>query len=70
MLVLFLMTGLGLIGFLDDFIKISKQRSLGLRTGEKLAGQTLVAVIFAILALQFPNQLVPHAGLQRRVLRA
>ncbi len=55
MLVLFLMTGLGLVGFLDDFIKISNQRSLGLRTGEKLAGQTLVAVIFAVLALQFPN---------------
>jgi len=55
MLVLFLMAGLGFVGFLDDFIKISKQRSLGLRSGEKLAGQTLVAVIFAILALQFPN---------------
>jgi phospho-N-acetylmuramoyl-pentapeptide-transferase len=54
-LVLFLMTGMGLVGFLDDFIKIRNQRSLGLRTGEKLAGQTLVAVIFAILALQFPN---------------
>ena len=56
LLVLFLMTGLGLVGFLDDFIKISKQRSLGLRSGEKLAGQTLVAVIFAVLALQFPNE--------------
>jgi phospho-N-acetylmuramoyl-pentapeptide-transferase len=55
LLVLFLMSGLGFVGFLDDFIKISKQRSLGLRTGEKLAGQTLVAVVFAILALQFPN---------------
>ncbi|MBM6404120.1 phospho-N-acetylmuramoyl-pentapeptide-transferase [Phycicoccus sp. CSK15P-2] len=55
MLVLFLMTGMGLVGFLDDYIKISKQRSLGLRSREKLAGQTLVAVLFAILALQFPN---------------
>jgi phospho-N-acetylmuramoyl-pentapeptide-transferase len=55
MLVLFLMAGLGLVGFLDDYIKISKQRSLGLRTKEKLAGQTLVAVLFAVLALQFPN---------------
>jgi phospho-N-acetylmuramoyl-pentapeptide-transferase len=55
LLVLFLMTGLGLIGFLDDYIKISKQRSLGLRSGEKLAGQTLVAVVFAVLALQFPS---------------
>jgi len=54
-LVLFLMAGLGLVGFLDDYIKISKQRSLGLRTKEKLAGQTLVGVIFAVLALQFPN---------------
>ncbi len=54
-LVLFLMAGLGLVGFLDDYIKISKQRSLGLRSKEKLFGQTLVATIFAILALQFPN---------------
>ena len=54
-LVLFLMTGLGLVGFLDDYIKISKQRSLGLRSKQKLAGQTLVAVLFAVLVLQFPN---------------
>ncbi len=55
LLVLFLMSGLGLVGFLDDYIKISKQRSLGLRSREKLAGQTLVAVIFAVLSLTFPN---------------
>ncbi|MEO7070573.1 MAG: phospho-N-acetylmuramoyl-pentapeptide-transferase [Nostocoides sp.] len=55
LLVLFLMGGLGLVGFLDDFLKISRQRSLGLRSGQKLAGQALVAVLFAILALQFPN---------------
>ena len=55
-LVLFLMAGLGLVGFLDDYLKISRQRSLGLRSREKLAGQTLVAVIFAVLALQFPNE--------------
>jgi len=55
-LVLFLMAGLGVVGFLDDYLKISRQRSLGLRSREKLAGQTLVGVIFAILALQFPNE--------------
>lgn len=54
LLVLFLMAGLGLVGFFDDYIKISKQRSLGLRSAEKLVGQTAVAVIFAVLALQFP----------------
>ena len=38
LLVLFLMVGLGFVGWLDDYIKISKQRSLGLRPGPKLLG--------------------------------
>ncbi|ANS78277.1 Phospho-N-acetylmuramoyl-pentapeptide- transferase [Serinicoccus hydrothermalis] len=50
-LVLFLITGLGFIGFLDDYTKISKQRSLGLTSVEKLAGQTVVAIVFALGAL-------------------
>jgi phospho-N-acetylmuramoyl-pentapeptide-transferase len=54
-LVLFLMTGLGLVGFVDDFIKLFMRRSLGLRSGAKLAGQTVVAVIFALLAVRFPD---------------
>ncbi len=54
-LVLFLMTGLGLVGFLDDYIKISRQRSLGLKARWKIVGQGLVGVIFAVAALQFPN---------------
>ena len=41
-LVLFLMTGLGLVGFVDDFIKLFMRRSLGLRSGAKLAGQAIV----------------------------
>ncbi len=56
MLVLFLMTGLGLVGFVDDFIKISRQRSLGLRSATKLSGQAAVAVVFALLAIQFPDE--------------
>jgi phospho-N-acetylmuramoyl-pentapeptide-transferase len=55
LLVLYLMSGLGLVGFVDDFIKISKQRSLGLRSGAKLGGQALVSLSFGILALQFNN---------------
>jgi len=54
-LVLFLMTGLGFIGFIDDFIKLFMRRSLGLRSGAKLLGQVIVGVIFAVLALQFPD---------------
>jgi phospho-N-acetylmuramoyl-pentapeptide-transferase len=55
-LVLFLMTGLGLVGFVDDFIKLFMRRSLGLRGGAKLAGQGLVGAVFAILALRFPDR--------------
>ena len=55
LLVLFLMTGLGAVGFVDDFIKIYKQRSLGLRSGAKLAGQAVVGGVFAVLALHDPD---------------
>jgi len=56
LLVLGLMTGLGAVGFLDDFIKIRKQRSLGLTATAKFGGQALVAVLFGILATRFANQ--------------
>jgi phospho-N-acetylmuramoyl-pentapeptide-transferase len=56
LLVLFIFAGMGAVGFLDDFIKIFRQRSLGLRSKAKLAGQTAVAVIFAVLALNFPDE--------------
>lgn len=55
LLVLFLMTGLGLVGFVDDFIKLYMQRSLGLRSGAKFIGQALVGALFAIMALHFPD---------------
>ncbi|HET9897213.1 MAG TPA: phospho-N-acetylmuramoyl-pentapeptide-transferase [Streptosporangiaceae bacterium] len=55
LLVLFLMTGLGLVGFVDDFIKIYRQTSLGLRSGAKLAGQSVVGAIFAVEVLHFPD---------------
>src|SRR5690348_11352286 len=56
LLVLALMTGLGIVGFVDDFIKIRKQRSLGLTATAKFGGQALVAVVFGILATRFANQ--------------
>jgi phospho-N-acetylmuramoyl-pentapeptide-transferase len=55
LLVLGLMLGLGIVGFLDDFIKIRKARNLGLNKTAKLVGQLVVAVGFGVLALQFPN---------------
>jgi phospho-N-acetylmuramoyl-pentapeptide-transferase len=54
-LVLFLMTGLGLVGFVDDFLKLFMKRSLGLRSGQKLIGQIIVGAIFAVLVIHFPD---------------
>ncbi|CAM4074503.1 phospho-N-acetylmuramoyl-pentapeptide-transferase [Helcobacillus massiliensis] len=55
LLVLFLMTGLGALGFADDYLKIAKKQSLGLTAKKKLIGQFTVATVFAVLALSFPD---------------
>jgi phospho-N-acetylmuramoyl-pentapeptide-transferase len=55
LLVLFLMAGLGVVGFIDDYIKVFKQRSLGLRSGAKMIGIIIVGVIFAVSVQHFPN---------------
>ncbi len=55
LLVLFLMAGLGLVGFIDDLLKISRQTSVGLRSGAKLAGQMVVGTVFALEVLQHPD---------------
>ncbi len=56
LLVLLLTTSLGVVGFLDDFIKIRKQRNLGLNKTAKLVGQFVATIIFAVLVMQFPNK--------------
>src|SRR5580692_4042068 len=48
-------TAFGVVGFADDFLKLFMRRSLGLRSGAKLAGQTAAGAIFAVLALRFPD---------------
>lgn len=40
--------GFGLIGFIDDYIKVVKRRSLGLRAYQKLLGQIILATILAV----------------------
>ena len=55
LLVILAMVGLGLVGFIDDFIKTQKQRSLGLGGWAKIAGQALVALLFAAFAFGSPN---------------
>ena len=46
---------LGFSGFLDDFIKIVKKRSLGLRAREKLLFQLFAAVVIAVFAYVDPG---------------
>lgn len=43
--------GFGLIGFLDDYMKVALKRSLGLRAREKLLGQILLAALLSVLAI-------------------
>ena len=55
-LLLFLFLSLGIIGLIDDGIKIGRQRSLGLHAGAKIALQLLVGCGFAALALTHPDR--------------
>lgn len=45
--ILFLTLGFGLIGFIDDYIKVVLKRSLGLRAWQKMALQIVVTAVFA-----------------------
>ena len=53
--VLFLTLGFGIIGFLDDYIKVVLKRSLGLTPVQKMAGQIVVTAIFAYYLLHFTD---------------
>ena len=45
--ILFVTVGFGIVGFLDDYIKVVLKRSEGLTPGQKMAGQILVTGVFA-----------------------
>lgn len=53
--ILFLTAGFGMIGFLDDYIKVVCRRSMGLSPLQKLAGQIAVTGIFACYLLHFTD---------------
>ena len=66
MMVLFLAFGSGLIGFLDDFIKVIKHRNLGLTALQKIVLQVAVTVGFMVglhaLGLLSTEVMLPVAG--------
>lgn len=53
--VLFLTLGFGLVGFLDDYIKVVLKRSMGLRAWQKFALQILVTGIFTFYLLHYTD---------------
>ncbi len=57
LLALYLTVGLGAVGIADDYLKIFKQRSTGVRARTKLLGQAAVALSFAYISVHFPDEL-------------
>ena len=55
LLLLGLLVACGALGFIDDWTKIRRQRSLGLTSRGKLIGQLLIGLVFGVAALSFPN---------------
>jgi phospho-N-acetylmuramoyl-pentapeptide-transferase len=55
LLVIALVVGLGFVGFLDDWLKISREKSLGLKGRYKILGQVFVAATFGYFGIQFAD---------------
>lgn len=64
--VLFATVGFGLIGFLDDYLKVIMKRSMGLKVWQKLLGQILVSAVFINYFIRYTNvgtaMLIPFTG--------
>ena len=56
LLVIGLVVGLGFVGFLDDWLKVSRQNSRGLKGRYKLLAQASLAGVFGYAGLQFADQ--------------
>lgn len=64
--ILFSTVGFGIIGFMDDYIKVVMKRNLGLRAWQKLLGQILVTAILGYYLVNFTDvgslMLIPFSG--------
>ena len=64
--VLFVTIGFGIIGFLDDYIKVVMKRSMGLRAWQKLLGQILITAVFGFYLVNYVEDatlmLIPFSG--------
>ncbi len=55
-IVLFVFVSLGILGFVDDYLKVKNKRSLGLRARSKLIVQVFVAVVVAAILIYTENK--------------
>lgn len=53
--ILFLTLGFGLVGFLDDYIKVVLKRSMGLRAWQKMGLQIIITGIFIFYIYQYTD---------------
>lgn len=53
--ILFATLGFGIVGFLDDYIKVVMKRNLGLTEIQKTIGQLIVTTIFAVYLMKFSD---------------
>ncbi len=64
--ILFMMIGFGVIGFLDDYLKVVLRRSDGLLPWQKMLLQIVVTTIFAVYMVQYSDvaltMLIPFSG--------
>src|SRR5690554_5042635 len=61
LLVILMMTGVGAVGFIDDYMKVHRQNSLGLAGIWKIVGTVIVGVVFAILGLNLMDEKIGRA---------
>jgi phospho-N-acetylmuramoyl-pentapeptide-transferase len=55
LLVIALIVGLGFVGFLDDWLKVSREKSLGLKGRYKILGQVVIASTFGFFGIRFAD---------------
>lgn len=64
--ILFSTIGFGIIGFMDDYIKVVMKRNMGLKAWQKLLGQILVTAILGYYLVNFTDvgtkMLIPFSG--------
>ena len=64
--ILFLSVGFGIVGFIDDFVKVVLKRSMGLRAWQKMGLQIIITGVFAAYMLLYSgvsmDMIIPFTG--------